>query len=53
MDDNEKYREVMDMLTVLYKRLSELEKEVRGGLRMASARAYLDELRREASKLKD
>jgi hypothetical protein len=42
----------MDMLTVLYKRLNDLEKAVGGGFKMVSAQSYLNELRREASKLK-
>jgi hypothetical protein len=51
MATDERYEEILRMLTVLYKRVDDLEKEVKDGFKTASSHTYLDELRREADKL--
>jgi hypothetical protein len=48
MDDRQ---EILDMLTVIYKRLCLLEKKVDGGFRITSSQQYLNELRQEAQKI--
>jgi hypothetical protein len=50
--DNDKYEELLRMLTLIYKRLDALEKKVDGGFKSATNQSYLNELRREAEKIK-
>ena len=51
--DREQYEEILGMLTVIYKRLDKLEKKFECSIRMADAQTYLNELRREAGKIKN
>lgn len=48
----ENYNEITAMLTVIYKKLDELERKVnQKGWRTAPGQTYLDELRKEAAKI--
>lgn len=45
--------EILKMLVVLAKRIEEFEHKVKGGSRLVIDQTYLNELRKEASKIKD
>lgn len=47
------YQEIIAMLTVIYKKLDNLEQKVKGSSRLASTQIYVNELRREAQKIID
>ncbi|MDD4444009.1 MAG: hypothetical protein PHP81_02985 [Patescibacteria group bacterium] len=50
--ENLDYKELLQMLVVIYKRLDELERKVKGnGWRSAPDETYLKELRKEAEKI--
>lgn len=49
--DEIKYQEIIAMLTVIYKKLDNLECKMRGSSRLASTQIYLSELKREANKI--
>lgn len=49
----EQYNEILAMMTVIFKKLDEIEREVKHkGWRTAPDQTYLDELRSEAEKIK-
>ena len=50
--DEYSIRDVVAMLVVLYKRIEDLEYEIKGGFRSASMETYLMELKKEAHKIK-
>lgn len=46
-------KEILAMLTVIYKKLDKIERGLNGVTLSASNQHYLDELRKEANKIKD
>jgi len=50
--ENSQYEEIMAMLAVIYKKLSDLELSSKGNsIRIAPVQKYLDDLRKEAAKV--
>jgi hypothetical protein len=47
------YQEIIAMLTVLSKRLDNLERKINGGTRIANIQTYLSELKKAAQKISD
>lgn len=52
MTENQ-YQEIIAMLTVIYKKVDVIEKRSRGVSRTTSEQTYLNELKKEASKIAD
>ena len=47
------YQEIIAMLTVLYKKLDDLEHKTKGVMRSAGYQTYLDELKKKAREISD
>jgi hypothetical protein len=52
-DQEERYQEMFNIFTVLWKRIDKLERKLNGSIIMAESSTYLNDLRREAAKLND